>query len=207
MVDPGVDGDALRSMEDDVVEVNERSANWRLFGGGGLALGGLLATIGVIAGAVGAADVWFWLWTIGILLVGVALFFVAFGQTGSNGAVGASGWGKAVLAIAGAAAILYALLAILSFFGVALPLILSQVLVIVFVVFLLLSAVAIFGRGVAKGIAKWALFVPVVVGVIWVIDTFAGFTAGGFQWVGLLFALTTLLTGVFYLFNKTDVGK
>jgi hypothetical protein len=190
-----------------VVDVNERSANWRLFGGGGLALGGVLAIIGVLAGAVGVADVWFWLWTISFLLIGVGLFFVAFGQTGSNGAVGASGWGKAVLAIAGAAAILYAVLAVLGLVGVALPLILSQILVIVFVLFLLLSAVAIFGREVAKGIAKWALFVPVVVGVIWVIDTFAGFTTGGFTWVALLFGLATLLTGVFYLFNKVDVGR
>lgn len=190
-----------------MVDVNERSANWRLFGGGGLALGGLLTTIGVIVGAAGAADVQFWLSTIGLAVIGLALFFVAFGQTGSNGAVGASGWGKAVLAVAGAAAIVTAILAVLGFVGVGTPVVLSQILVVVLAVFLLLSAVAIFGRGVAKGIAKWALFVPAVVAIVWAIDTFAGFTAGGFPWVGLLFALTALLTGVFYLFNKVDIAK
>lgn len=190
-----------------MVDVNERSANWRLFGGGGLALGGLLATIGVVVGLAGLADVDFWLGTIGLLLIGIALFFVAFGQTGSNGAVGASGWGKAVLVIAGAAAVLSAVLAAIVSLGMAIPLIVGQILLIVFVAFLLLSAVAIFGRGVAKGIARWALFVPVVAGVIWVIDTFANFTAGGFPWVSLVFGVTVLLVGVSYLFNKVDVGK
>lgn len=203
---PGVDDDVRQQKGATVVEVNERSANWRLFGGGGLALGGLLGTIGVIVGVAGVSDALFWLWTIGVLLVGVALLFVAFGQTGSNGAVGALGWGKAVLVIAAAAAIVYAVLAILSIVGVEIPGILAQVLFIVLVVFLLLSAVAIYGRGVAKGIAKWALFVPVVAGILLVIDSFVSIS-GGFPWVTLLFSLALLFTGVFYLFNKVDVGK
>lgn len=189
-----------------MVEVNERSANWRLFGGGGLAIGGVLAALGILLGLADLGAVQFWLWTIGLLLIGVALLFVAFGQTGSNGAVGALGWGKAVLVIAAAAAILYAVLAILTNFGVALPGILAQVLLIVLVVFLLLSAVAIYGRGVAKGIAKWALFVLVVAGLLLVIDSFVSIS-GGFPWVALLFGLAALFTGVFYLFNKVDVSK
>lgn len=190
-----------------VVEVNERSANWRLFGGGGLALAGVALVIAAIAGAVGAFDAWFWITIIGVLLIGVALFFVAFGQTGSNGAVGASALGKAALVVAGAAAIVYAVLGILNFFAISTPVLLSQIFLIVFVLFLLISAAVIFNRGVAKGIAKWILFVPVVLGIIWVIDAFVGFNASGFPWVSLLFGIGILLTGVFYLFNKVDVGK
>lgn len=190
-----------------MVQVNERSANWRLLGGGGLLLGGLAVTVSAIAWAVGALDVGFWANVIGVLLIGVALFFVAFGETGSNGAVGASSAGKISLVIAGGSAIVFAVLGILGAFGVATPTLLTQIFLILFVVFLLISAIVIYGRGVAKGIAKWALIVPALVGIIWIIDSFTGFTAQGFPWVSLLFGITTLLTGLFYLFNKADIGK
>src|SRR5688572_16009871 len=69
-----------------MVEVTERSANWRLFGGGGLLVGGLLLLLAALLPLAGTpAAVTFWLGVVGILLVGIALFFVAFGETGSNG--------------------------------------------------------------------------------------------------------------------------
>ena len=102
-----------------MVEVTERSANWRLFGGGGLLVGGLLLLLAALLPFAGTpVAVTFWLGVVGILLVGIALFFVAFGQTGSNGAVGASTWGKLVLVLAGIAAIVTALIAVLGNFGV-----------------------------------------------------------------------------------------
>ena len=61
-----------------MVTVDRDSANWRLFGGGGLAIGGLLWLIAVIVTAVQAGPISSWLWIIGVTVVGVALFFVAF---------------------------------------------------------------------------------------------------------------------------------
>lgn len=186
-----------------MVEVTERSANWRLFGGGGLLVGGVLLLAGaLLASSVG--EVAFWLATIGIIVVGLALFFVAFGQTGSNGAVGASGLGKFVLVVAGAAAIVQGVLALLARFGVALPEIISTIVVIVLVVALLAAAAIVFGRGVARGFAKWALFVPAVVGILLVVDRFADID-GATGWLGIVFAAVLLLTGLAYLFNRADL--
>lgn len=186
-----------------MVEVNERTANWRLFGGGGLLVGGALALVGVLLNMASLADVGVWLTIIGWALIGVALFFVAFGQTGSNGAVGASGWGKAVLVIAGLAALVTALFVLLAVLGIALPEVLWTVVVIVFAAALLLSAIAIFGRGVAKGIAKWALFVPAIAAVLLAVDVFAPINAS--SWIDIVFTATIALTGLFYLLNKLDV--
>ena len=187
-----------------MVEVTERSANWRLFGGGGLLVGGLLLLLAALLPFAGTpTPVTLWLGVVGILLVGVALFFVAFGQTGSNGAVGASSWGKIVLVVAGAAAIVTAIIAILGNFGVTALDVLSPFVAIVLAVALLLSAVAIFGRGVAKGIAKWILFLPAVWSIVAVINAFAAFDSVGF--IAIVFSVLVLLTGAAYLFNKVDV--
>jgi hypothetical protein len=187
-----------------MVEVTERSANWRLFGGGGLLVGGLLLLLAALLPYAGTpVAVTFWLGLIGILLVGVALFFVAFGQTGSNGAVGASTWGKLVLVLAAVAAIVMALIALLGNFGVTALDVVSPFVLIVFAAALVLSAVAIFGRGVAKGIAKWILFLPAVWSIVWVINHYAAFDSVGF--VPIVFSVLVLLTGAAYLFNKVDV--
>jgi hypothetical protein len=183
-----------------VVQVNERSANWRLLGGGGLLLGGVLIAVGGVFPLGG------WLAAIGILLVGVALFFVAFGETGSNGAVGASTLGKAVLIIAGAAFALLGLFAILALLGIVLPAVLVSVLKIIGLVFLLLSAIAILRRGVAKGFAKWFLFLPAIWGLLVGIDTFTDLDAG-FQWLALVWGILLALTGLTYLFNKLNAGR
>lgn len=186
-----------------MVEVTARSANWRLFGGGGLLLGGVLLLVGaLLASSVG--EVAFWLTTVGYIVVGLALLFVAFGQTGSNGAVGASGLGKFVLVVAGAAAIVLGVLALLGRFGVALPEVIATVVLIVFVVALLTAAVIVYGRGVARGFAKWALFVPAVAGILLVVDRFADI-GGGTAWPAIVFAVVLLLTGLAYLFNRADL--
>ncbi len=166
-----------------MVQVNERSANWRLLGGGGLLLGGILVAAGVLLPLGGVATVGAWLAAIGTLVIGVALFFVAFGETGSNGAVGASVFGKAVLVIAGAAYALLGLLAILGLLGIVLPAVLTTALTIIGLVFLLLSAIAVFRGGVAKGLARWFLFLPAILGILVLIDVFTDLDAT-FPWIG-----------------------
>lgn len=187
-----------------MVEVTERSANWRLFGGGGLLVGGLLLLLAALLPYAGTPSaVTFWLYVVGILLVGIALFFVAFGQTGSNGAVGASVWGKFVLLTAAVAAIVTALVGLLAFFGVTALIVVAPFVTIVFAVALVLSAVAVFGRGVAQGIAKWILFLPAVWSLLAVVNAYASFDTVGF--IPIVFAVLVLVTGAAYLFNKLDV--
>lgn len=189
-----------------MVEVTKKSANWRLFGGGGLLVGGLLWALAAILGLAGVGAVAGWLGAIGLLVIGIAHLFVAFGETGSNGAVGASGWGKVVLVVA---ALGWALLGVngiigqVSGSGVDW---LSTVGIVLALVGGILSAIAVFGRGVAKGIAKWAMFVPVVIAAVYYLLGLAGMSAG-YEWLGIVTAIAFLLTGLAYLFNKADIGK
>jgi hypothetical protein len=87
--------------------VDKDSANWRLFGGGGLVVAGLLWLLGVILEVAGVVAVGGWIVIVALFLLGVALFLVAFGETGSNGAVGASVFGKVVLVAFGLGWILF----------------------------------------------------------------------------------------------------
>jgi hypothetical protein len=187
------------------VQVDKQSANWRLFGGGGLALGGLLQLIAGVLEIAAPGYAALVVLILGLVVAGVAYFFVAFGQTGSNGAVGALGWGKVVLVIAGTAlALLGITLALIVFANVNLPFVTIGVLSVIFLLASLAASFAIFGRGVAKGIAKWALFVPSVWAIVEVVGSFGVFgdTTG---WVDIVFGILLLLTGLAYLFNKTDI--
>lgn len=181
--------------------VDSESANWRLFGGGGLALAGLIGTIGAIVEFVAPGPVLAWIFGVFLLLVGVALLFVAFGQTGSNGAVGNSVFGKVALLVYAAGWILGALFVLLGFglelFEVSAPLL--WVFAILIVVGGLLSAVAIFQKGVARGVAKWALFVPAIFGIVYVLS---GLVFPAQAWIDLVQAVLILLLGVVYLFNR-----
>jgi hypothetical protein len=186
--------------------VDKDSANWRLFGGGGLLAGGLIWLVGAIVAIVAAGPIAFWLGLIGVLLVGVALFFVAFGQTGSNGAVGASLFGKIVLVVFGVGYLLVAASLLLSAFGVGV----SGIVGIVagaFVIFGgLISAYAIFQRGVARGAAKWVLFVPAVLGVLFAFTSLFGLLSFGGGWPFLVLGLGFAVTGLLYLLNRKDAG-
>jgi hypothetical protein len=189
-----------------MVEVTKRSANWRLFGGGGLLLGGVLWAIGAILGMASPGAAAGWLSAIGLLVVGIAHLFVAFGETGSNGAVGASGWGKVVLVVAALGWVLLGVVGVIGQVSGSAPDWLSTVGIILALVGGILSAIAIFGRGVAKGIAKWAMFVPVVLAAVFYLLTLGNMVAG-YEWLGIVVAVTFLLTGLAYLLNKLDVGK
>ena len=196
-----------------MVEVTARSANWRLFGGGGYLVAAILWIVGIVLGAAGVAAVGGWLVAIAYLLVAIGHLFVAFGQTGSNGAVGKLGWGKAALV---AAAVGWALLAVSSVIslvgsgapslvGTAIPSWLPWVAFALVVVGGLLGAVAINGRGVAKGFAKWVYFVPVVWAAIALVLSVLGIVTH--WWPFLVLAILVGLTGLAYLFNRADLKK
>lgn len=186
-----------------MVEVTKKSANWRLFGGGGLVLGGVLWVVQTIlygAGQVGPSG---YVGAIGLLVLAIAHGVLAFGQTGSNGIVGALLWGKAALLLAGVGWLLYALAALLSVLVPSVPEALLVTAILFIVIGGLASALAIFSRGVAKGIARWALFAPVVVTAVYFALALVGIPdlLVAAILAGLLFAAT----GVAYLLNRVDL--
>jgi hypothetical protein len=186
--------------------VNKDSANWRLFGGGGMLVGGLLWLIGVLVGAfAGGGQVALWLTAIGILLVGIAQFFVAFGQTGSNGAVGTSLAGKLALVAFGLGWVLYAASIIFGSFGVAFPSAMHYVIGVLVVLGGLFAAFLVYGRGVARGAARWVLFLPVLWGVLFVIAMLGWIALSGW-WLAAVLAALFAITGLLYLLNRKDVG-
>jgi hypothetical protein len=189
-----------------MVTVDKDSANWRLFGGGGLAIGGLLWLIAVIVTAVQAGPVSVWLWIIGVTIVGAALFFVAFGETGSNGAVGASGLGKTVLVAFGLGELLLALCLTLAAVGIAPPAVLAIIAQVLVIAGGLLSAWAVYQRAVARGTARWVLFVPAVLGVVYGAVTLFGWSALSGLWLPGILAASFAATGVLYVLNSREIG-
>jgi hypothetical protein len=185
--------------------VDKDSANWRLFGGGGLLVGGLLWLIAELVNLAGAASVGTWIGIVGVLLVGVALFLVAFGETGSNGAVGASVFGKIALVVFGVGWVLYGLVWLLAAIGVAAPDVLKTIAGVLVVLGGLFSAFIIYQRNVARGAARWVLFAPVLWGVLFVIAALGWVSLTGW-WLGAILGLLFAITGLLYLLNRKDVG-
>jgi hypothetical protein len=189
--------------------VNRESANWRLFGGGGLIVGGLLWLIGQALILAAVSVVPSFVVAVGILVVAVALFFVAFGETGSNGAVGASRFGKIVIVALGLGWAVFAVLQVTASIGLSSPVSLEYVGGILVVAGGVLSTFAIYERGVARGAARWILAAPTVISIAWVIIAFGwiDLTWSPFDTiVGLLLSLAYVATGVLYLLNRRDVG-
>lgn len=189
--------------------VNRESANWRLFGGGGLIVGGLLWLIGQVLIFASISVVPPFVVAVGILVIAIALFFVAFGETGSNGAVGASLFGKIVLVGLGLGWVIFAILQITAAIGLSSPAGLKYAAGILVVAGGVLSTFAIYERGVARGAARWVLAVPTVISIAWVIIAF-GWIDVSFTpidtIVGLVLSLAYAATGVLYLLNRKDVG-
>lgn len=186
--------------------VDKDSANWRLFGGGGLLVGGLLWLIGAAVSLTSLTSVATWVQVIGVLLVGIALFLVAFGQTGSNGAVGASVFGKAVLVAFGLGWIVVGLLWALAAGGVAGPVVLSYIAVALVVVAGILSAIAIYQRGVAKGAARWIIALPVVWGIVWAIHELGWVAFLGAAVISIVLGALYAVTGLLYVLNSRTIG-
>lgn len=192
-----------------MVEVTRSTANWRLFGGGGLILGGVLWIVAAILGLFHAgATAQGWLAAIGLLVVGAAHLFVAFGQTGSNGAVGNTVLGKVALVVAAAGWVVWAVAVLIGIFGGAAPKWLYWVIAVLVVVGGIVAAVVIFQKGVAKGIAKWAYFVPVVFAAFLIVTKYLfAVSLLSAAWVPLVLALLLALTGIAYLLNGFPSGK
>lgn len=184
--------------------VDKDSANWRLFGGGGLLVGGLLGVIAVIIGAAGAATVGAWIGVVGTLLIGIALFFVAFGETGSNGAVGGSVFGKIVLVGFGLGWILYGAIGLLGLLGISAPSVLGLVAAVLVVVGGVLSAVAVYQGGVARGLAKWIIALPVVWGIVLVLHQLGWVSVLGATVLTGVLAVLFAITGLLYLLNRKE---
>ena len=189
--------------------VNRESANWRLFGGGGLIVGGLLWLLGQVLIFAALSVVPPFVVAVGILVVAIALFFVAFGETGSNGAVGASLFGKIVLVALGLGWAVFAVLQVTASIGLSSPAALEYVGGILVIAGGVLSTFAIYERRVARGAARWVLAVPTVVSILWVIIAFGWIdvTWSPFDTiVGLLLSAAYAVTGLLYLLNRRDVG-
>ncbi len=183
-----------------MANVSSRTANWRLLGGGGLILGGVLWTLNVILAKAGIGALGQWPYVIALVIVAVALVLVAFGETGSNGAVGDWLLGKVALILYAAGFLLLAVNAAASLGAV-----IVSIAAILVIVGGLLSAYAIYKKGVADGAARWFLFIPAVAGAHWAIGA-AFDPALQVWWLGLELALLIAVTGVLYLFNSRKLG-
>ena len=179
-----------------MANVSSRTANWRLFGGGGLIVGGILWTLHFVLVQAGILALGPWLFVIALLVIAVALALVAFGETGSNGAVGKYVIGKVALVVYAAGFLLFAVNA-----ATALGSVVVAIAALLVVAGGLLSAYAIYQKGVAKGAARWFLFLPAVVGALWAVGI-AFVAALQLWWLGLLLAIT----GALYLLNSRKIG-
>jgi len=193
----------------DMATVSRESANWRLFGGGGLVVGGLLWLVGQVLVLAAVSVVPAFVVAVGILVVAIALLFVAFGETGSNGAVGASLAGKLVLVALALGWAFFAVLAVTEAIGLSSPSVLEYFAGTLVVAGGILATFAVYQRGVARGAARWVLAVPTVISVGWAILEF-GWVGGDFSsvdtMIGALLALAYAATGLLYLLNRRDIG-
>lgn len=184
-----------------MANVSTRTANWRLFGGGGVLVGALLWTLEQVLVLAGITTLSPWLTVIGLILIAVGFGIVAFGETGSNGAVGNYLLGKLALF---AYAVGFLLLAVDGITD--LGTVVVTIAAILLIVGGLVSAYAIFQKGIAKGAARWFLFIPAVIGALWAIGLFGVAAIAGLTWLALVLAISLLITGVLYLFNDRKVG-
>jgi hypothetical protein len=189
-----------------MAEIDKDTANWRLFGGGGLLVGGLLWTIYLILG-MNSISLGFnvWLMIVGLALVGIGFFLVAWGETGSNGAVGADMVGKAGLWAAAAGFLLWAIMNMLGALSVSVGdagTALRWVLMILVVVGLVVGSVVIMQKGVAHGLAKWAGLVLALVAIIYFVGVMGWVAELASVWTAVAFAGLTAVTGLLYLLNR-----
>ena len=184
-----------------MANVSTRTANWRLFGGGGVLVGAFLWTLEAVLVLASITALSPWLGVIGLVLIAIGFALVAFGETGSNGAVGKSTLGKVALVGYGLG---FLLLAVDTF--AHLGAVVVAIAAILIIVGGLVGAYVIFQKGVAKGIARWFLFVPAVLGALWAIGLLGVAAIAGLGWLGLVLAILLLVTGALYLFNDRKMG-
>ncbi|MEO7349372.1 MAG: hypothetical protein ABIW32_05900 [Terrimesophilobacter sp.] len=175
--------------------VDKKTANWRLFGGGGLLLGGILWLLALI---INSGDATKWFTVIGLIIMAIGFFIVAWGETGSNGAVGGDILGKIGLWAAALGTLLWALT---PFFGGA-STGLMVVIAILIVVGTLIAAVVIMQKGVARGLARWAMFLVFLLALLFFIGVVGGVAALTSSVITIIFAIVVALTGLLYLLNR-----
>jgi hypothetical protein len=184
---------------------NSRTADWRRFGGGGLVLAGGILLIGELARAVWT-PLGDWLVACGVVVVAIALLAACFGQTGSNGIVGASFPGKAALVAAAVGWLLVAV--ILVFQGLAMPV--PRTLVVIAIVLAtgagLMGSIVVQRHGVARGPARYALYPPSLWGGIAIAGVLAWVpvpSALGFGTLGILL----VIAGMLYARNGRSLAR
>ena len=182
-----------------MARVTKNSANWRLFGGGGMLLGALLWLIALLVeGAGSGGELTSWLTIIGFLLLGVCGFFLAFGQTGSNGVVGGSVLGKIGFVAFGIGFLLLGLVPLLGVFGVSLPGELLTIGAVLLAIGGVVGAIVVYQKGVARGVARWFFFVPAVLALVWVATTLGWIAIGGNILVTIV-AIAYAIAGLLFL--------
>lgn len=182
--------------------INERTANWRLFGGGGMLAGALLWLIALIVDAAGSGgEITAWLTIVAFLLLGASGFFLAFGQTGSNGVVGGSVLGKVGFVAFGIGFLLLGLVPLLGMLGTTLPAATTSVAAVLVVIGGIIGAVVTYQKGVARGAARWFFAVPVVLLIVWLFVTLGWLALGGNILVTLV-ALALAIAGLLFLLNR-----
>jgi len=179
--------------------VNERTANWRLFGGGGLVLGGVLWLIATIVGTGGALDTW--LRIVAFIALAVAGFMLAFGQTGSNGVVGGSVLGKLGFVAFGIGFALLALGPLLGLAGTTLPAGFETVGIVLIAIGAVVGAIVVYQKGIARGIARWIFAVPALLAVVRMLVTIGLIALTG-NFLVILLSLALALAGVAFLLNR-----
>lgn len=173
--------------------VRNSATNWRRYGGGGLLIGGILWLLSLLLGGAAAG----WLLIAAFAVIGIALFFVAFGRSGDSGAVGKSTVGKIALAVYGIGWIVLALAAI-----VTLPSLTTTIAGILIIVGGLVGAWYVYTKRIAKGTARWILFLPAVWGVLHFAGSLVGVTISPAWLVPVVLAALIALTGFIYLVNR-----
>lgn len=179
--------------------VSTRSANWRLFGGGGLLLGGTLWFLTELIDGLGGAEVW--VRVLAFAALAIAGFALAFGQTGSNGIVGGSVLGKLGYVAFGIGFALLAMAPLLALIGVALPTGFATVGIVLIGLGALVGAIITARKRVARGVAAWIFFVPAALSVIWPLVTVGAVSIAG-NIVTILLSVALALAGGFFLFNR-----
>ena len=175
-----------------MASVTSRTANWRLFGGSALIIAAILWILFLLTSLS-------WLQALAWLVLAAGLFIVGFGQTGGNGAVGKYIPGKVALVLFAAGYAIFALNVLVPVSGLLL------VAALFIIVAGLFSAWAIERKSVAKGAARWIMFLPAVVGAL----AFAAFVFEPLTtsaWVLYVLAVLFGITGALYLLNDRKIG-
>jgi uncharacterized membrane protein len=159
-------------------EPTTHSPKWRILGGTFIIIASVLDLMNYLfeafAGAPASSQTMFWTSTIldvvsGVLWI-IATFWLAFGGSRHNGVVGSSVLGKAALLTYGGTVLIGDIVFLGYYFLTdhAFPIlhVIVLVLEIIGLVAALFAGIVIFQKNVAHQIARWSLFVALVIGVI-----------------------------------------